>query len=165
MIDLDEITRQLAASAQAIQALARVVPDQQADWKPDPQTWSLKEVMDHLYLEEQVDFRQHLQEMLHDPPLAWGALRHEPQPAGATLQQALGGFLEARKDSLAWLKTLESPYWERTTPVRWGTISAASVLASWLEHDYLHLRQMIELLYAWNEQQAAPHSVEYAGGW
>jgi hypothetical protein len=32
-------------------------------------------------------------------------------------------------------------------------------------HDFLHIRQMNELQYAWNETQAAPYAVQYAGGW
>jgi hypothetical protein len=39
------------------------------------------------------------------------------------------------------------------------------MLVSWVEHDVLHLRQMVELLHAWNVHQAPPYALEYAGGW
>jgi hypothetical protein len=39
------------------------------------------------------------------------------------------------------------------------------MLVSWVEHDILHLRQLGELMHGWNEQQTAPYSVQYAGGW
>jgi len=71
---------------------------------------------------------------------------------------------------MAWLKGLRSPDWEVSSRAVFGpeevlTLKAGDVLVSWAAHDLLHLRQMIELLYAWNEQQAAPYSVRYGGGW
>jgi hypothetical protein len=44
-------------------------------------------------------------------------------------------------------------------------LSAGDVLVSWVAHDFLHIRQLNEVLYAWNEKQASPYSVQYAGGW
>jgi hypothetical protein len=86
-------------------------------------------------------------------------------------RQALLGFLKEREDSLAWLKALEAPDWDMKAQATFTpdnvpfTLSAGDVLVSWVEHDFLHIRQMNELLYAWTEKQAAPYSVQYAGGW
>ena len=81
-----------------------------------------------------------------------------------------------RGASTAWLATLQAPDraapdWDTTIQLRFGpseetaTFSAGDMLVSWVEHDVLHLRQLVELLHAWNERQAAPYSVDYAGGW
>ncbi len=166
MIDLPDIIRQLAANAEAIRALLQGISAEQAQWKPDPDTWSLQETMEHFYNEERVDFRKHLREILNDPPQPWGKWRQDEQTPIANLRQGLADFLTERESSIAWLETLVSPDWDRSTVAPWGgTISAGEVLASWAAHDYLHIRQFNELLYAWNKKQAEPGSVDYAGEW
>jgi hypothetical protein len=60
MLNLQEIIRQLTGNAVAIRALAQTFADEQAQWKPSPETWSLKEVLEHLDNEERGDFRRHL---------------------------------------------------------------------------------------------------------
>ena len=42
---------------------------------------------------------------------------------------------------------------------------AGDMLAAWLAHDLLHIRQLIQLQRAWDERQLAPYSLEYAGEW
>ena len=166
MFDLDEILRQLTGTAEAIRALTQSVPAAQARWKPDPQTWSVQETMAHLYTEERLDFRKHLKEMLSDPPQPWRRFDSAELVAVDSLQQALEGFLAEREASLAWLKTLESSDWNIALEAPWGSpICAGDVLVSWAANDYLHLRQINELLFAWNAYQAAPYSVDYAGDW
>ncbi|MFH1085349.1 MAG: DinB family protein [Chloroflexota bacterium] len=164
MLNLQDSIRQLASNAEAIRALAQTFSDEQAQWKPSPDIWALKEVMRHLYNEERGDFRWHLKTMRGESPPPRQHVAVEDS------RQALAGFLAERETSLAWLAALEAPDWEVTTELRFGpsetiTLSAGDMLVSWVEHDILHLRQMVELMHAWNEQQAAPYSVRYAGGW
>ena len=171
MINLDEIIRQLTSNAEAIRSLAQSISAEQAQWKPNPETWSMKEVMEHVYNEERIDFRKHLKEMLSDPPQPWGKFRHEEYVPVEGCRQALERFSSEREASIAWLETLESPDWDIQISAPFGplsetiTLSAGDVLVSWVDHDFLHLRQMIRLLHAWHEKQASPYSVQYAGGW
>jgi len=170
MIKIEEIIRHLTGNAEAIRSLVLTISDEQAQWKPDPQTWSMKEVMEHVYNEERLDFRKHLKELLSEPPQAWGEFRHEEYISFESCRQAMEGFLGERGASIAWLKTLEFPNWEAASQASFGpgdvlTLRAGDVLASWVAHDFLHLRQMIELGFAWNEKQVSPFSVQYAGGW
>jgi ribosomal 50S subunit-associated protein YjgA (DUF615 family) len=170
MIHIEAIIRQLAGSAETMRALVRNVSDEQAQWKPSPETWSIKEVMEHVYNEERIDFRKHLKEMLSDPPQPWGEFRQEEYVSVEGCRQALERFLSEREASIAWLKALESPDWDIKSRAPFGPLSASivlsagDVLVSWVEHDLLHLRQMIRLLHAWHEKQASPYSVQYAGG-
>jgi hypothetical protein len=165
MIDNADIIRQLTVNAEAIRALIERIPPEQARWKPDAETWSMQEVMAHLYNEERIDFRKHLKEMLNDPPLPWQVFDPSLLVEVKDLREALDGFLRERADSLAWLKALEAPNWDASLPAPWGTISAGDVLVSWPAHDYLHIRQINELLFAWNDHQAGQYSVRYAGEW
>jgi hypothetical protein len=171
MIDIEKITHQMTSNAQAIRHLVESISVEQAQWKPDAETWSLQEVMEHFYNEERIDFRKHLKEMFSEPPQSWGRFNLAEYVAVKSCHQALEGFLTERDASIAWLKTLHSPAWDATSKAVFSpedevlTLSAGDVLVSWVAHDFLHLRQINELLYAWNEKQAAPYSVQYAGGW
>jgi hypothetical protein len=169
MIDLEKIMQQMTTNAEAVRVLVETVSDEQAQWKPDPETWCLKDVMEHVYNEERGDFRKHLKEMFSTPPQPWNSIFVNFQ-ATANCHHALEGFLQERQASLAWLQALQSPDWDIKLSATFGpnetiTLSAGDVLVSWVAHDFLHIRQINELLYAWNEKQALPCSVQYAGGW
>ena len=171
MIDIKDIIRQLTGNAEAMRALVQTISDEQVQWKPNPDTWSMKEVMEHVYNEERIDFRKILKRMQNAPSQPSGESLHEEYVPVERYRQALDGFLIEREASIKWLRTLGSPNWDVTSQWPFGpagdvtTFSAGDVLLSWVEHDILHLRQMIELLHAWNEKQASPYSLQYAGGW
>jgi hypothetical protein len=170
MIEMDEIIRLLHGNAQAIRTLVQTIPEEQTQWKPDPDTWSMKQVMEHVYNEERLDFRKHLKEMFSVPPQPWGEFPRQEVISVESCRQALDSFLMEREASIAWLSALESPDWDVEQRATFGpsevlVMHAGDVLVSWLAHDYLHIRQMNELLFAWNVKQGAPYSVQYAGGW
>ena len=164
MINLAEIIRQLSANAKVIHSLALAFPEAHTRWTPNPQTWAMKDVMEHVYNEERGDFRKRLKVM-------WGQASTEEYRKTESCRQALEGFLEEREVSLAWLRSLDAPDWDASLLMHFGpeqtpfTLSAGEALVSWVDHDFLHMRQMVELLHAWNEQQASPYSVRYAGEW
>jgi len=170
MIDINDIVRQMSGNAEAIRALMQTVSDEQAQWTPGPDTWSMKQVMEHVYNEERIDFRKILKRMFKDS-LAAGGAQHLDYIPVESCRQALDGFLLEREASIKWLKALQPSDWNISEQWPFGPtgevmiFSAGDVLLSWLEHDILHLRQMIELLHAWHSRQAPPYSLQYAGGW
>lgn len=169
-MDLDHVITQLTRQAEAIHALVQDVADAQARWKPGPDDWSLLEVIHHLYDEEIEDFRRHLDHILHHADQPWPRIdpgswviqrRYNEQDPTAVLAK----FLAERQESLAWLATLGAADWNAAFAMPWGGLTAGDMLASWVAHDLLHLRQLVELHYAWTQQAVAPYSVEYAGEW
>jgi hypothetical protein len=48
-MDLEFSTNQMAKQAGSIHSLTLGVSDEQRRWKPDSQTWSILEVINHLY--------------------------------------------------------------------------------------------------------------------
>jgi hypothetical protein len=170
MIDIREIVRQLAANAATIRAQVQGVSDEQAQWSPNAETWSINQVMQHVYNEERIDFCKHLKEMLSDPQQPWARFSPDELVSVGDRRQALELFLKERDASLAWLESLHSPDWDRAAEIRFGpdneviTLSAGDVLVSWVDHDLAHIRQMVRLLHAWHVKQSAPYSIEYAGG-
>ena len=81
-----ELLRQeLSNGAQVFPALLAGVTPDEARLKPDPVTWSILEVVCHLYDEEREDFRQRLDIMLHRPAEPWppilSPVRSNPAPS------------------------------------------------------------------------------------
>ena len=169
-MNLDHFTRQMDRQAEAIRALVQGISDEQARWRPSSGEWSILEVINHLYDEENEDFRTHLDLILHRPGEPWPSIDPERWVTGRRYNQreinrSLDDFLSARKDSLAWLTGLISPDWEATYDPPLGQITAGDMLASWVAHDLLHLRQLVELQRAYVVHLADPHGVDYAGPW
>jgi hypothetical protein len=161
----------LSANAEAIAALVRSASEAQARWKPAPDSWSILEVICHLYDEEREDFRQRVDFTLHRPEAAWPPIDPPGWVTARAYNQrepraALEAFLSERQQSLGWLAGLRDPNWAsaKAHPAG-GQVTAGDVLAAWVAHDHLHLRQLNELHWQFLAQQVQPFSLEYAGGW
>ena len=167
-MELTSIIQQLSRQAQAIQSLASGISEEQARWRPDPESRSILEVVNHLYDEEREDFRSHVDAVLNDKPWnpidpdGWVTERDYNQ---RQLGQSLANFMAEREKSLIWLRELSAPDWELTFQAPFGPLRAGDVLVSWAAHDLLHLRQLVELHYAYTLVSAQPYSVQYAGEW
>lgn len=162
---------QLRDQARRIGQLVAGVSEEQARWKPARDSWSILEVMNHLYDEEREDFRTRLEIILYHPdrrmpeidPGGWVVSRkYNTRELGASV----ANFQRERQTSLVWLTTLrQPPDWNMTYMMPWGEIRAGDMLAAWLAHDLLHMRQLVELHWAWHERESAPYMVAYAGEW
>ncbi|MCP4538301.1 MAG: DinB family protein [Chloroflexi bacterium] len=169
-MDLDRFISQMADNAQRIRIFVEGASDHQVRWRPTPDSWSILEVIMHLFDEEKEDFRVFLDVILHHPdsprpkinPQGWVTEHNynEQDP-----QESLQGFLTARKESLLWLKNLSSPNWETIYNAPFGPIRAGDVFASWVAHDLLHTRQLLELHWAYTTLGLDPYKVDYAGSW
>lgn len=169
-LDIPSARAHLAANAKAIAALVEAVDSVQAAWKPSPEDWSILETVCHLADEERLDFRARVELCLRDPALPWPPI----DPAGwvtergynqRDLTTALADFLAEREQSLNWLAGLRDPDWRRTAVRPRVSLSAGDLMVSWLAHDLLHLRQLVELQRAWLAREADPFDIGYAGDW
>ena len=164
------IARQLAHNAETIHSYVNGLTVEQARWKPTPNDWSILEVINHLYDEEREDFRVRIDYTLHRPgedppgidPVGWVTARGYNQRA---LAESVQNFTRERQHSITWLEGLVAPDWDQKYKRPPFEISAGSLLASWLAHDFLHLRQLTELHYAWVKQTSEPFQIAYAGDW
>ncbi|MDY6866758.1 MAG: DinB family protein [Chloroflexota bacterium] len=161
---------QLRSQGKAILALASGLTLDQARWKPGPESWSVLEVLNHLVDEELLDFRCHLEHILYSPKDPWPEIdpqgwisekKYNEQDLVATLTT----FQKEREKSITWLGELDEPNLKAKSSFPWGEISAGDMLASWLAHDLLHLRQLVELRYALTMEDSQPYGVRYAGEW
>lgn len=60
-----------------------------------------------------------------------------------------------------WKRRIGMPF----TEAPWGSIRAGDIFAGWLVHDFLHMRQMLELHWAHFNQQRVPYATAYGGEW
>ncbi len=115
-------------------------------------------------------FRARLNLTLFDPEIDWPAI--DP-PAWVIargydqreLETSLNNFLAEREKSLLWLQQLAAPRWENRHLLPNRSRTAGDLLASWLAHDFLHIRQLARLHWQHVGSIAAPHQTEYAGPW
>ena len=160
----------LSANAGVFESLARGVGCEQARWRPAPEKWSMLEVINHLDDEERDDFRFRLDSVLHHPERLWPPI--DP-PGWATarkynereLNESLERFLGERRKSIEWLKGLREPRLENKYQHPLGVISAGDLLASWVAHDYLHVRQLARLHWQYLNSISPPFKTDYAGDW
>lgn len=167
---LDLAISNLKANGQSIEASLSSVSKMQARWRPEESQWSILEVINHLYDEEQFDFRARLRSLLEYPDKAWEPI--DPQAWVSerkynerNLAESVQNFLKERQQSLEWLASLNHPDLE--TPYikphpDFGIFRAKDLLASWLAHDLLHLRQITRLKYQYFVRD---YKISYAGNW
>ena len=169
-MNLDYFINRLSENRRVFEGLLRQVAAEQARWKPSPEKWSMLEVVNHLYDEEREDFRLRLELTLKDPQAPWP--RIDPQGwvvsrqySERELGPSLDNFLNEREKSLTWLRSLSDAKWESRHERPEGTLSAGELLASWLAHDFLHIRQLARLHWQYVSIIAAPYDTTYGGPW
>ena len=169
-MDVSYFTRQLTGNAARIKALVQGVSQEEATWKPDPESWSILEVVNHLYDEEREDFRVRLNIILHHPKKPWPGIDPqgwvgERRNNERDLEESLQNFLNERKVSLEWLQGLENPDWNVSYQASFGSMKAGDMFVSWVTHDHLHMRQLVELHRVFTVHKARPYRLRYAGDW
>lgn len=167
----EHIIKKLEENAPVFKNLLENNTEEQVHWKPSPEKWSLLELINHLYDEEREDFRQRIKNVLEDPlkewysvdPLKWVTEREYDK---RDMKTSLNNFLAERIKSVEWLKSLASSSWKSAYKhPKLGEISAEKLLANWLAHDYLHIRQVTFLQYSYLSHKVPSISLDYAGNW
>lgn len=169
-MQFETLVQELVHSTAMIRALVAGLTTDDARVRPNPESWSVLEVVCHLHDVECEDFRFHLDSILHRPTEEWPDINPGIWITGRGYNQRdlpdmLDKFLAEREKSLAWLKGLSAPNWQAEHTDEGGSISAAEMFASWVAHDNLHIRQLVELRRARIVNLTAPFDVGYAGEW
>jgi len=169
-MDFEKLYQELQSSTEMIRALLSGVSQEEAQVKPDSESWSILEVVCHLYDEEREDFREHVDFILHrqheewqmiDPQVWVRERRYNEQDLTAMQEK----FFAERKQSLDWLHGLSDPDWDTVYTSNYGSTTAGEMLACWIAHDNLHIRQLVELRRLRIEALSSPYNLEYAGEW
>ncbi|MFZ1322166.1 MAG: DinB family protein [Ignavibacteria bacterium] len=161
---------QLENNQDIFKSLLSGISEEMIQWNPTENKWSLLEIVCHLYDEEREDFRARLAKILledheWDPidPQGWVTLREYSKK---DFDAVLNDFLNERKLSVEWLKSLQVHDWNiKAVHPKFGEFSAIQMLSNWVAHDYLHFRQIINLKYLYLKESISPDSLDYAGEW
>lgn len=170
-LELQQIISKLALNKNIFKDLLNAIDTLQINWRPAPEKWSFLEVACHLLDEEREDFRQRIDFMLHKQGEKW--LPIDPQGwvnsrnyEGQDFEKTVKTFLNERQKSIDWLKGLNKPAWENSYQhPEAGKLTAKQMLANWLAHDYLHIRQLNRMNYLYLKEISQPLSLDYAGDW
>lgn len=166
--DLTACARRLASFPAVLTALLDEADEAATTHKPAAEHWSILEGVRHLLAKEGGDFRERLRLTLHDPDQPWPAIEPEKDLrayADLTLAGTLAAFVKERAESVAWLQSLDAAKLDWTTPHPHPQhpTSAGDLLASWLAHDMLHLRQIARRLHETSGPVAGGFDSAYAG--
>ena len=151
MSDIDLIITQLKKNKTVFAGLLIDLSIKECIWKYNPKKWCLLEVICHLVDEEIEDFRTRVKTTLETPcvlpppidSVGWVKQRNY---IDQNFQRKVKEFLTERTKSIAWLLTLENPKWNNSYHhQKSGTLSAHLFLSNWLAHDYLHIRQILNI--------------------
>jgi len=169
-MEFETLYQDLAHGAEMIRVLVMGVTQAEARVKPTPESWSILEVICHLVDEEREDFRQRVDFILNRPGEEWppihpGAWVTERKYNERDLEQSLNDFLAERSKSLAFLKGLDSANWKASHMSQYGERKAGDLLGSWVAHDNLHMRQLVELRRVRLQKLTDPYDILYAGEW
>jgi len=169
-MEFNTLYQELQNSTEMIRALLVGITREEARFKPTPESWSILEVVCHLYDIEREDFREHLDFILHRQdkeyhvidPQSWITERNYNEQNFNEMQER---FFAERAKSLEWLMGVSGSDWETTYTSQYGSVSAGEMFSCWVAHDNLHIRQFVELRRARIETITKPYPLEYAGDW
>ncbi|MEO6063652.1 MAG: DinB family protein [Thermoflexales bacterium] len=160
----------LSSNLRVFDHFLRGIKIEQAAWRPAPEAWTMLEVVCHLYDEEREDFRTRLRLILEDPAQDWPPIHPGEWVisrgySSRDFPAMVDSFIAERAASIVWLRSLRSPALDTARKHGEFALRAGDLLGAWLAHDFLHLRQINELHYAYTAKAAEPYSVIYAGDW
>lgn len=140
----------LGKTPQVLETLLDDLPEELLQWKPNPDRWSISEVLAHLSALEAVYAERARRMMVEDSP---ALARYDLERAKARKEYShgpgaenLAQFTALRRSTAALLNSLPASAGVRTgVHSELGTITLAHMLYEWASHDLGHLRQIEEL--------------------
>jgi len=145
---------QLEATPQILRLLLEGITAQQTQWKPEPDRWSLAEILEHMAHVEAHYFRAAADLLVSadDPEiLPYDQNAHAAQGLyhGREAEDSFDHFEEQREDNIAFLNGLSLHAANRAgRHPQLGPITLEHVLNEWAFHDLGHIRQIAELIRA-----------------
>ena len=167
---LQHVTENLQRNKTVFKDLLSGVSRENYLWKQQPEKWCLLEIICHLCDEEREDFRARVKSTLESPTTAWPTIDPQGWVNGRKYieqdyEKKISEFMAERDKSVEWLKSLKNHNWDSAyIHPKVGPVTARLLLANWLAHDYLHIRQITKLKYDHLAQLSAV-KLDYAGNW
>jgi hypothetical protein len=161
---------ELAQNRSVFKHLLSGIDEKLHRWRPAPDKWCLLEIVGHLCDEERFDFRARVRHCLLTPekplkPINPAGWVQEHRYMEQDFEHQVAVFLRERQRSVRWLAKLSSPDWSSGIDhPNLGRMTAGKFLVNWLEHDYLHIRQILTLKHRYLKITSG-EDLSYAGNW
>jgi hypothetical protein len=144
----------LAATPELLRLLMDRLSDEDAQWKPAPDRWSIAEILEHLSHLESRCFRLRFDRMIAEDnpevePYGQQSYAAEGAYSNREAEESFAHWEEQREDNVAFLRALDATVLARGArhPLL-GAITAEDLLNEWAFHDLGHVRQITELVRA-----------------
>jgi hypothetical protein len=166
----EQLIQTLESNAEVFKSLFVNIPEAMVRWRVATSSWNLVEIICHLSDEETEDFRRRTSLALSSgkgvlQPISPDRWVDERNYSDRNLFSQLGYFLSERKNSVAWLRSLENPDWDASFDhPELGVMSALKMLANWVAHDFHHIRQVNAIKYQFLRDTSL-QDLSYAGNW
>lgn len=141
------LVKALHATPELFHAALENLTDEEADRRPDPERFSLREAVAHLADFEPI-FRGRMQRMVNEdnptlPGVDEGQLVLDNDYAHSDVAEQAGLFAARRAETIVFLESLPAEAWERTG-VRdgLGTMRVEDIALLLVVHDVYHLKQV-----------------------
>ncbi|HZM21854.1 MAG TPA: DinB family protein, partial [Anaerolineales bacterium] len=128
-MEFKTLYEELEHSTEMIRALLAGINQVESQIRPDAKSWSILEVVCHLYDEEREDFREHVDFILHRQNEEWHSI--DPQSwvterkyNEQDMYEMSEKFFSERRKSLEWLTEISNSDWETTYTSQYGSVSA-----------------------------------------
>jgi hypothetical protein len=145
---------QLEATPQILRLLLEGITELQTQWKPEPDRWSLAEILEHIAHVEAHYFRAAVDALVGSPdaviaPYDQNAYAAQGLYQGREAEDSFDHFEEQREDNITFLNGLSLHAVDRSgTHPQLGAVTLEQVLNEWAFHDLGHIRQIAELVRA-----------------
>ncbi len=134
-----------------LEKIIAAATEDQLQWKPSMERWSISEVLAHLAETEDVAFRQRIKMMLEqETPVLASYDQNAAYAAGkysmGRAREHLKKFCHERDRSLSWLRYVPAGMISRKGRHEvLGEITIGQLMNEWAFHDLGHIRQIAEL--------------------
>ena len=140
----------LQATPRKIRSLVQGLSDEQLRYKPDEETFSMKENILHLRDLEVEGYGKRLRLILAEnlptlDDIDGTRLARQRRYQSANAVQALDEFCRAREGNIAYLRNMTAFQWNRKALFKGDEITLLDMIDKWAAHDLEHLKEMEEL--------------------
>lgn len=151
--DLQETIAVLSRTPASLDALLRELPETWTHRTEGQDSWTVFEVIGHLIHGECTDWIPRARRILESGNSrafdAFDRGGHKEEIRGKSLEQLLDEFAQARKESLAALRSLNLKPEDFEKPglhPGLGPVTMSQLLATWAAHDLTHLHQISRIM-------------------
>ena len=141
----------LQATPKKLRSWLQDLNEEQLRFKPNEQTFSVKETLLHLRDIEIEGYRRRIRLILaeHLPTLEdvdGTQLAQARRYQSANAAQALEEFTQAREGNIAYLRNMTAFQWNRKAVFNGDEVTLLQLVEKWVAHDLEHLKEIEELL-------------------